>query len=318
MHAAQLHVEQLVHRQLAARVGQADDDAVDLVRARTMARDVVDGADDRARRRRAARMPSASTKPTISTPSSWRRCFSSAARVSAAGPVPTTSSRSRGADAPDRPLEGEAPAGDERDDSRRGKQEHAAADHQRRKPVVEQRQDQRGRAERLQDAHEQLAAVGDDAQVVQLRVVQAHLADGGDQDHLDGATRSRGHRSARPARGAAARRQRAARPSSSTLSNRIRTALRQVTCWKAVGHERSALPGRAVRRRSSRRSRGSCAAALGAVQHDAGDALPADRVGGALDQLVRRRLGAHDEQRRRPPSPPAGWRRSAGRPAACR
>ena len=34
-HAVELHLEQLVHRQLAARVGQADDDAIDAARARS-------------------------------------------------------------------------------------------------------------------------------------------------------------------------------------------------------------------------------------------------------------------------------------------
>ena len=64
-----LHLQELLHRQLAARVGEADHDAID----RTCpddGRNVLDGADHARhhRRRSAARMPSGSTKPTISTP----------------------------------------------------------------------------------------------------------------------------------------------------------------------------------------------------------------------------------------------------------
>ena len=78
----ELHLEQLVHRQLAARVGQADHHAVDAAaatRSRGMSSMVPmtpglsTGAPTRA--------GSGSTKPTISTPSSWRRSNSSRASV---------------------------------------------------------------------------------------------------------------------------------------------------------------------------------------------------------------------------------------------
>ena len=45
--------------------------------------------------------------------------------------------------------------------------------------------------ERLQQPHEQLAAVGDRAQVVEVGEIQAHLADPGDEQRLEQALGAR-------------------------------------------------------------------------------------------------------------------------------
>ena len=130
------------------------------------------------------RAGSGSTKPTISTPSSWRRSKISRARSTAAGLVPTSSSRSRGrtwrlihSNAMRQPMTSVMT-------SDGGDHEDAAADHQRRQPEVERRQNERRRGERLQDADEQLAPIGEQPQVVQIGVVQTRLRDRGDEQRL--------------------------------------------------------------------------------------------------------------------------------------
>ena len=45
LHAVELHLEQFVHRQLAARIREADDDAIDRPRADD-GRNIFDGPDD--------------------------------------------------------------------------------------------------------------------------------------------------------------------------------------------------------------------------------------------------------------------------------
>ena len=162
--ALELHLEQLVHRQLAARVRQADDDAIDAARAHD-ARNVLDRADDA---RIEQRRPDLAPDRDRRTRRSRRRARGGARRARApdrraAGLVPTSSSRSRG---PTRPLshsKDEAPADDDGNHQHRGDQEHAAADHQAGNPEVEHREDERRRAERLDQAHEQLAPVRRDA-----------------------------------------------------------------------------------------------------------------------------------------------------------
>ena len=52
------------------------------------------------------------------------------------------------------------------------------------KPEIEHGENQRGRAERLKDPDHELAAIGQQPQVVQLVVVEAELADGGDEHRL--------------------------------------------------------------------------------------------------------------------------------------
>ena len=106
------------------------------------------------------RAGSGSTNPTISTPSSWRRSNSSRASSTAAGPVPTSSSRSRGATRRVSHSNSQAPAGHEQRCTRTAATTNTPRPMtSAREPEVERRQQERGRAERLDDADEQLAAI---------------------------------------------------------------------------------------------------------------------------------------------------------------
>ena len=96
------------------------------------------------------------------------------------------------------------------DDEDRGNQEDAAAEHQIREPEVDGRQDERRGAKRLEDADEQIAAIGALPQAVEVGEVQAGLRDERHDEGLEP-----GHsRAVRPSR--ARRRPGAARPPAPT------------------------------------------------------------------------------------------------------
>ena len=182
----QLHFEQLVHRQLAPRVGEAHDDAVDSV-ALHDGRDVFDSADD--------------FDAVGWTPIASRRIGVDETDDLHAERLPALHDfvlelDGRVADADEKqalprphaigePLEGDAPSGHERGDERGGKEKHAPADHRGREPEIHRRQHERRTAQRLDDAHEQLFAIRDSLEVVQIGVIEAQLADRGDQYRLD-------------------------------------------------------------------------------------------------------------------------------------
>ncbi len=119
MTPSSLQLEELVHRQLAARVGQADDDAIDAARAHD-GRNVVDGADDAGiqtggadARRIGIDEPDDLDAELMAPLEQLARQIDSRLAL-----VPTSSSRSRGADVAAGPLERDAPADDQRDDER--------------------------------------------------------------------------------------------------------------------------------------------------------------------------------------------------------
>ena len=69
-----------------------------------------------------------------------------------------------------------------------GEEEHAAADNRVRKPVVDDGQQNRREADRLQQPHHQVAHVGDEPHVVQIGVMQRGLADREDEQHAQEST----------------------------------------------------------------------------------------------------------------------------------
>ena len=178
----QLHVEQLVHRDLAARVGEADDHAIDAAVADD-GRDVVGVAEDDAVEGGIVRLGA--------------RHFDEAGELDAElVPALVDLARQfgrRGAGADDQhplvrahprrqPLERDAPAGDEQDDEQRADQEDAAADHQAGQPVVDHRQQGAAGAERLEQPDHQPPAIVQPARVIEVAIVQAGLEDAGNQD----------------------------------------------------------------------------------------------------------------------------------------
>ena len=183
-HALELHLEQAVHRQLAARVAQADDDAVDALAGHDRG-DVVDGADDGRVDDRLADacgigvdeaddLDAEFAAPLVEFARQRDRCGARADQQQVLVR----------ADVARDPLERHPPADHERQDQHRGEQEHAAPDDQVGDHEVDQAEDERAGAKRLQDADEQLAPVLDQAHVVQLGVVQAGLADERDEQAL--------------------------------------------------------------------------------------------------------------------------------------
>ena len=62
--------------------------------------------------------------------------------------------------------------------------EHAAAENQHGEPVVEHRHDERRGTERLESADKEFAPIRDDAQVIEVSVVEAELAACGDEQGL--------------------------------------------------------------------------------------------------------------------------------------
>ena len=81
-------------------------------------------------------------------------------------------------------VEEQAPAEDADQEHEERRDEDAVADHQRRDREVERREDDRGGADRLQQADDQLAVRVDEREVVEVVVVEAQLADDRDQRDL--------------------------------------------------------------------------------------------------------------------------------------
>jgi hypothetical protein len=93
--AGQPHVEQLVHRQLAARIGEADDDFVDLVLAHDRG-NVLDRPDDARIEQRRADLRLVGIDEADDLQAAVVRWCSSRASSIAAWLVPTSRMRSRG------------------------------------------------------------------------------------------------------------------------------------------------------------------------------------------------------------------------------
>ena len=176
--AVEFHLQQRGHRQLAARLGEAHDDAVDRSRAHNR-RDVGDRTDDAARR----------------GVGRWRVGIDEADNLDAHLGAPFQFAREaqrRGigaddekslapGDRPGEPDEHDPPADHQRDGNQDGDRDHAFTDDQRRKPEVERREDQRADAERLENARQQLAPIRRHAELVEVGIVQAELAHERDQ-----------------------------------------------------------------------------------------------------------------------------------------
>ena len=150
-----------------------------------------------------ARSASGQTKPTISIARSVRSLSSRASAIDALL-TPTSSSRSRGATrreihsklrrqlvTPTATKSPEVTNTPRRDDQARREQ-------------VEKRQNHGGGAERLQHADQQLRAVREHAELVQVAVIEAQLTDDDHEQHCAGSAR----RPASPRRGADRRRPR--------------------------------------------------------------------------------------------------------------
>ena len=319
LHAVvQLHAQQAVHRQLAARVGEAHDHAIDLA-----------VANDRGNLAR-----SVPTTPGLMSdvPTSCRIGVDEADQLDAellpaieqllrqrhGGGAGADDQQALGrADAQREPLEREPPAGDQDDHEHRGDDEDAAADDQRGNPVVQDRQHQRRAAERLNQPDDEVAAIRQRAQVVQVAVVQRDLQHAGDQ--------------ARPPQQAAVRqldrddgRRRTARTAASVTASTISSC--SISTSVAVRNVKR--PRKSFRTASSPALRRCCVGVvvavvrrrivdLGVVQDDAEDALAANRLHGLLRAGVVRPSGAHDEQhaiaQRREQARVGDRRRSAAR-----
>ena len=74
-------------------------------------------------------------------------------------------------------VEEQPPAEDADQEHEQRRDEDAVADHQRRHREVERREDDRGRADRLQQPDDQLAVRVNQREVVEVVVVEAQLAD---------------------------------------------------------------------------------------------------------------------------------------------
>jgi hypothetical protein len=81
-------------------------------------------------------------------------------------------------------IEEQAPAENGHQEHEQRRHEDAVADHQRRDDEIQRREHDRGGAHRLQQPDDQLAVRVDQGEVVEVVVVEAELADDGDQDDL--------------------------------------------------------------------------------------------------------------------------------------
>ena len=161
------------------------------------------------------------------------------------------------------------------------------------------RQGERRRGERLDQAREQLAPVGDDAEVVQVGVVQADLRDGHDQQRLEDArSRSAGCSAASsdPRRTTAA----------TTTAPMIRTVSHAASVSDRAagpdGTRKRIIAGRcrSLRARRSRSTGSGRRAGPGGSARFSTTPRMRERPmasADALDQLVRRRARAHDQHR---------------------
>ena len=142
-HPVELHLEQFVHRELAAGVGEAHDDAVNRSRADNR-RDVLERADDtRVEDRRAN-----PCRVRIDEPDNLNAKLVPAlehlARQCDRGGIRADEEKALArSDMTAHPLEPDSPAEDENDHQGCGNHEDAAADDQRRKPEIEGGQDER-------------------------------------------------------------------------------------------------------------------------------------------------------------------------------
>ena len=185
MHAVELHLEQLVHRQLAARVGQADDDAVDAARADDR-RNVLDRADDAGidHRRADARRIGVDEADDLDAELVPRSNSSRASATAAGARADEQQPLARRARACVSHSKARRQPSTSAITSSAGDHEHAAADDQAREPEVDGREDERGGAQRLDDARRTARAGPPDRPVVEVGVVQAQLADDRDQQRL--------------------------------------------------------------------------------------------------------------------------------------
>ena len=176
LHAVvQLHAEEAVHRQLAARIGEADDHAIDLALANDR-RDLGNRADDTRIDERRSDQLRIGVDEAHQLDAELLAAIEQLLRQRHRGAARADDQQAlRGTDSEREPLERETPSGDQDDHERRGDHEHAAADDELRNPVVEHRQDQRRAAERLNQPDDEIAAIGQRAQVVEVAVVQRHL-----------------------------------------------------------------------------------------------------------------------------------------------
>jgi hypothetical protein len=178
--ALELHLEQLVHRQLAAGIRQADNDLVDGSRAHDRG-DVLDRPDHAGvDHRRADAFRIRIDEPDDFDPEVR-------ALVELTGEPDGGIARAHEQQAfrrthlSNHPFEHQAPTEHECEDEAGGKDEDAASDNQVRQPKVQRRKNERGCTDRLYRPYEELAPIGQDAEIVEIREVQAQLRHHSDQ-----------------------------------------------------------------------------------------------------------------------------------------
>ena len=181
--AAQPDVEQMVHRQLAARIRQADHHAVD-AQPRRQRRDIVDHADHAGVDHRRADARRIGVDEADDIDAELLAPFEQLARQHDGGGAGADEQQPLARrQVVDQPLERRAPGHHQAQCERCGQQEHALLDDQQREQPVGDAQNQRGGAERAQQPPEEIALGRDRPQIVEIGIVQAELADQHDQQH---------------------------------------------------------------------------------------------------------------------------------------
>ena len=173
---AKLHLEQLVHRQLAACVGQADDNPID-AHAPDDRRNVLDGADHSGIEDGLPHLGLIRVDEPDDLDAEFLAALEQLTRQrDRAGARADDQQALRRRQRRAHPIEREPPATNEHNDQRRANQEHASTDDRPGKPEVDGAKDERRRSQGLQHAGEQLPRVGHRAQVVEIGVIEADLA----------------------------------------------------------------------------------------------------------------------------------------------
>ena len=175
-HSGHAHVEEFFHRQLAARVAQADHDAVDL-QCLDERRNIVHRTDNPGVHERLSHPRRVGVDKSDDRHAQLGLSLVKLPRQLNGGVVCAHDQHAlAGTGLLARPLECQPPPDRHEHDQHCRDDEDAAADDEGGKQEVESRHDERCGAKRLQRAYKELAPVGDDPQVVEVGVVEAGLA----------------------------------------------------------------------------------------------------------------------------------------------
>ena len=183
--AFEFHFEQLVHRQGAARVGQAHDHTIDALPTDD-AGNIVDGSDnawiEQGRpdpRRIGIDEPDDFDAQLVPVIVQLRgESDGRAAGPDEQQPLART-------DAAAQPFEHHAPDDDNREQQDRGDEKHAPPEDEAGKPEVQHRQREARRGQRLHQPRVEFAAIRRDACVIEVGVIQADLGDAHDDQDPD-------------------------------------------------------------------------------------------------------------------------------------